>query len=316
MQLIITDSWLARRQPVHFSGRSLVTVTLAFALVVMLLAAGLYRWVVVQGAREGWPVVGSFLRLVVKDEFEQRDRFLRENLDLLARRLGEMQVRMMQLDALGDRVGSLAGIPSSEIKPAGAGSGGPLQQPRPLDLAEVQAQLQALEQHAQVRGDTLTSLETRLFEQKVKSMMVPTQMPVPDAVLGSPFGWRIDPFTGLSAQHTGQDMQAESGAPILAAAGGVVVTQEFHPDYGNMVEIDHGNGLVTRYAHASRVLVKRGDLVRRGQKIAAVGASGRATGTHLHFEVLVNGVAQDPLKFLEAGRHLAQARLPGATGRR
>jgi len=114
------------------------------------------------------------------------------------------------------------------------------------------------------------------------------------------------------------DFQAETGTDILAAAGGIVVTQEKHPAYGNMVEIDHGNDLITRYAHASAVFVKKGDLVKRGQKIAAVGNTGRSTGPHLHFEVLVSGVPQNPQKFLQAGQHLhvaeAGARKPARSG--
>jgi murein DD-endopeptidase MepM/ murein hydrolase activator NlpD len=145
-------------------------------------------------------------------------------------------------------------------------------------------------------------------------MMVPTQAPVQGGHLGSSFGWRIDPFTGRSALHTGLDFQSEPGEPILAAAGGIVVAQEFHPAYGNMVEIDHGNNLVTRYGHASRVWVKKGDLVRRGQKIAEVGTTGRSTGPHLHFEVLVQGVPQDPQKFLAAGRDLPLMRMAKVTG--
>jgi murein DD-endopeptidase MepM/ murein hydrolase activator NlpD len=133
---------------------------------------------------------------------------------------------------------------------------------------------------------------------------VPTEAPVKDASLGSVFGWRIDPFTGHSALHSGLDFPAEVGTPIFAAAGGVVVAQELHPQYGNMLEVDHGNALLTRYAHTSRVLVKKGDLVKRGQKIAEVGNSGRSTGPHLHFEVLLQGVAQDPQKFLNAGSSL------------
>src|SRR6185436_2848523 len=108
--------------------------------------------------------------------------------------------------------------------------------------------------------------------------------------------------------HTGLDFPSEPGTPILAAAGGVVVTQEYHQAYGNMIEIDHGNDLITRYAHTSRVFVKKGDLIKRGQKIAEVGTTGRSTGPHLHFEVLVQNVPQDPQKFLAAGIKLpAQA---------
>jgi murein DD-endopeptidase MepM/ murein hydrolase activator NlpD len=124
--------------------------------------------------------------------------------------------------------------------------------------------------------------------------------------LGSTFGWRIDPFTGRSALHSGLDFPAEPGTPIYAAAGGVVVTQETHPQYGKMIEVDHGNDLITRYAHTSRVLVKKGDLIKRGQKIAEVGNTGRSTGSHLHFEVLVQGVPQDPQKFLNAGNSMGK----------
>ena len=143
-----------------------------------------------------------------------------------------------------------------------------------------------------------------MFDQKIRKLMVPTAQPVPGSVLGSSFGFRIDPINGGSALHTGLDFQAESGTPILAAAGGVVVTQESHAGYGNMVEVDHGNDLITRYAHASATFVKKGDLVKRGQKIAAVGSTGRSTGPHLHFEVLVQGVPQDPQKFLTAGEKI------------
>ena len=143
----------------------------------------------------------------------------------------------------------------------------------------------------------------------MRNMMVPTQRPIADGHLGSDFGWRIDPITGRSALHTGLDFQADSGKAIHAAAGGVVVVQEFHSAYGNMLEIDHGNDLVTRYAHSSVVNVKKGDLVRRGQKIAEVGSTGRSTGAHLHFEVLVRGVPQDPQKFLDAGSALAAQQL-------
>jgi murein DD-endopeptidase MepM/ murein hydrolase activator NlpD len=106
--------------------------------------------------------------------------------------------------------------------------------------------------------------------------------------------------------HTGLDFAADVGTPILAAAGGVVLSAGPHPQYGQLVELDHGNGLVTRYAHTSKMLVRQGDLVKRGQKIAEVGTTGRSTGPHLHFEVLVEGVQQNPAKFL-AGQGKAPA---------
>ncbi len=314
MHLIITDAWLARSRAIHLSGSRLVLSALVLSLALMVVAAGLYHWVFLKGARERWPIVGSLVRLVVQDEFEQRDKFMRENLDVLARQLGEMQAKLTQLESLGERVSGLAGINAAEIK-AKPGRGGALVTGRPLSMDELQATLADLDRLTSQRTDLLTVLESRLFDQKMRNMMIPTQKPVFDGNLGSDFGWRIDPITGRSALHTGLDFQADAGTPILAAAGGVVVVQEYHPAYGNMVEIDHGNELVTRYAHASAVFVKKGDIVRRGQKVAAVGTTGRSTGAHLHFEVLVQGVPQDPQKFLAAGGNLAAQQLAAKTER-
>ncbi len=308
MHLIITDAWLAKSRAVHLSGRRLLLAGMALALLLMLVAAGLYHWVFLKGARENWPVVGALVRFVVRDEFAQRDRFMRENLDMLARQVGEMQAKITQLESLGDRVSGLAGIPPADLR-GKTGQGGPLVSAGPMSVDQLQQTMDQLARLTDQRGDLFTVLESRLFDEKMRSMMVPTQMPVLLGTLGSSFGWRIDPITGSSALHTGLDFQSRTGTPILAAAGGVVVTQEVHPEYGNMVEVDHGNNLITRYAHASQVLVKKGDLVKRGQKIAEVGTSGRSTGAHLHFEVLVQGVPQDPQKFLDAGNALAAQQL-------
>jgi murein DD-endopeptidase MepM/ murein hydrolase activator NlpD len=311
VHLIITDAWLARSRAIYLSGTKLVVAGLALSFGLMLIAAALYHWVFLKGAREGWPVVGALVKLVIKDEFEQRDRFMRENLDVMAKKLGEMQAKMMQLESLGERVSGLAGVNPAELK-SKPGRGGALISGRPLTIEELQATLADLDKLTDQRANLMTVVESRLFEKKIRSMMVPTQPPTPTGILGSAFGWRIDPFTGRSALHTGLDFQAETGTSILAAAGGVVVTAGPNPDYGNMVEIDHGNDLITRYAHASKLLVKKGDLIKRGQKIAEVGTTGRSTGPHLHFEVLVQGVPQDPQKFLNAGRNLPQQQVAAA----
>ena len=120
-------------------------------------------------------------------------------------------------------------------------------------------------------------------------------------LLGFAFGWQIDSLNGRSALHTGLDFSADVETPILAVAGDVVATQEYQSAYGNVLKGDHSNNLVTRYAHASRTIAKKGDLVKRGQKISEVGSIGHSTGPHLHFEVLVDGTYQDPQKFLRTG---------------
>lgn len=304
MQLIITDARFSRVRAIQLSGLRLIAVVLGLSLALILVSATLYHWVFLKGAREGWPVISTVVRFVVRDEVAQQDRFMRENIDVMAKRLGEMQAKILQLESLGERVSGLAGINPADIKSKPGQGGVSIAQHR-LSLDELQAALSDLDQLTNQRTDVMTVIESRLFEQKIKKMMVPTELPVKEVSLGSTFGWRIDPFTGHSALHTGLDFPAEPGTPIFAAAGGVVVAQEFHPQYGKMIEVDHGNDLITRYAHSSRILVKKGDLIKRGQMIAEVGNTGRSTGAHLHFEVLVQGVPQDPQKFLNAGSSLA-----------
>jgi lysostaphin len=170
--------------------------------------------------------------------------------------------------------------------------------PQNLSLGEFSEKLLALARQVESRNDMLSVFEAQLFEQAVKKKMIPTMMPVKAPYNASSFGRRIDPFNGQWAMHEGIDFIAEYGAPIAAAAGGVVIFSGFHPQYGYMIDIDHGNDLVTRYAHTSKILVREGDLVQRGKKIAEVGTTGRSTGPHLHFEVRFRGAAQNPVKFL------------------
>ena len=315
MHIIITDAWLARSQAVHLNGWKLVSAGVLGAIALMFGAIVAYHWIFLEGIRRGWPGFEPVARLVHPDNNGNRDAYLRANLDAMARKLGEMQARMMQIDSLGERVAGLAGMDPAAIKPPVPGAGGALVASRPLSMEELQRALEEIDRGSGSRVDWLTVIESRLFDQKIQQTLVPTEQPVAGVRIGSPFGFRIDPITGGSALHTGLDFPAESGTPIVAAAGGVVIVQEFHPAYGNMIEIDHGNELVTRYAHASAVHVRKGDIVKRGQLIAAVGSTGRSTGPHLHFEVWVSGVPQNPGKFLEAGENLAR-QSPDAKGPR
>ena len=186
MHVIITDAWLAKSRAIYLSGPRLLFAAALAALILMLVAAGLYHWVFLKGAREGWPIVGSLVKLVVKDEAEQRDRFMRENIDVMAKRLGEMQAKMMQLEALGERVSGLAGVNSGEFR-KGPGSGGALIGGHALSMQELQATLNDLDQLTDQRVDLMTVMESRLFDQKIKKLMVPTQEPVAGGSLGSAF---------------------------------------------------------------------------------------------------------------------------------
>jgi hypothetical protein len=306
VHIIITDAWLARSQALHLNGLKLIGASVLASLVLMLGAVATYHWVFLNGVRQGWPGFDSVARLVTQGEVDSKELYMRENLDAMARKLGEMQARMLQIESLGERVAGLAGVNPGEFK-VKPGAGGALIGSRSLSVDELQQAMDQLDLASGSRVDWLTAVETRLFDQKIQRTMVPTEEPVKGGRVGSPFGFRIDPITGRSALHTGLDFPSDVGTPIYAAAGGVVVVQEYHHAYGNMVEVDHGNALITRYAHSSRVFVKKGDIVKRGQKIAEVGSTGRSTGPHLHFEVWVSGVPQDPKRFLAAGDSLAAA---------
>lgn len=304
VHIIITDAWLARSQALHLNGFKLIGASVLASLVLMLGAVAAYHWVFLNGVRQGWPGFDSVARLVTQGDVNSKDIYMRENLDAMARKLGEMQARMLQIESLGERVAGLAGVNPGEFKVT-PGSGGALIGSRSLTVDELDRAMDQLDLASGSRVDWLTAVETRLFDQKIQRAMVPTEEPVKGGRVGSPFGFRIDPITGRSALHIGLDFPADVGTPIYAAAGGVVVVQEYHPAYGNMVEVDHGNELITRYAHSSRVFVNKGDIVKRGQKIAEVGSTGRSTGPHLHFEVWVSGVPQDPQRFLAAGDSMA-----------
>jgi murein DD-endopeptidase MepM/ murein hydrolase activator NlpD len=218
-------------------------------------------------------------------------------------RLGELQAQVLRLDGLGEQLAKSVGLkpqelPSATPKPA-PGRGGPVSSlpARPLNEAEFNDLLHSLTQQIELRSDQYSVLEALLRQDSANRKFLPTSMPIPEGWYSSNFGYRIDPFTGTQTFHEGIDFPAEVGTAVAATASGKVTFADVHPEYGKMIEIDHGNGLTTRYAHASRLLVKVGDFVLRGQDIALVGTTGRSTGPHLHYEVRLNGAPQNPARF-------------------
>jgi murein DD-endopeptidase MepM/ murein hydrolase activator NlpD len=317
MQILITHGTMARTRAVRLNRIQLLGAVFVLGSLLMLVSGAIYHFIFLKAAREGWPVVSPIVGLVVRDDVAQRERFMRENLDAMARKLGQMQAKLVKLEAMGERVSGLAGVKPEEVRTvqrgAAGGQGGlyvpvgPLERPT---LEQLSAAVAAADELADQRTDVFTLIESRLFENRMQKLMIPSSAPVAGPV-GSGFGFRSDPFSGRTALHTGLDFAADTGTPINAAAGGVVRSAEHHPQYGQMIEIDHGNGLVTRYAHGSKLVVKAGDLVKRGQTVALVGSTGRSTGPHLHFEVLVDGVPQDPSRFLSGRGDATMARLAG-----
>jgi lysostaphin len=311
MQIILLHPRFTHAKSVTLTRRHLLFV-LIFFLISVIAGASLLSYIVFRNAADLPSPLRDMVSSASPNDDSKKDKFLKENLALMARKLGEMQAELMRLDALGERVQGLAGVKPTEFNFREApGRGGPAPSmdgtsSRDLTLSEFQGLLDAMASDLEHRSDYMNVVESTLMTDKVQSKMMPTSQPVNVSYNASGFGYRIDPFTGRSAMHEGIDFPAPIGTPIVAAAGGVVTTAEFHPQYGNMLEIDHGNDIITRYAHTSRILVHVGDIVRRGQHVADIGTTGRSTGPHLHFEVRIKGVAQNPSKFLLAGASQAK----------
>jgi murein DD-endopeptidase MepM/ murein hydrolase activator NlpD len=226
-----------------------------------------------------------------------RDQAQRE-VNALAARLGELQAEANRLNALGERLTRTGQLADGEFdfdKPVGVGGVGAT---RDMPPAELRGGLAQLESQFKASGEQLSVLESLLFNRKLDAEATPSRMPIAHSYVTSGFGGRADPFGGGAAFHKGIDFHASMGDPVLAVADGVVSYAGVRSGYGNVVEIDHGNGYVTRYAHNSRLLVRVGDLVRSGQQVAKAGSTGRSTGAHVHFEVWVDGVVVNPRKFL------------------
>jgi murein DD-endopeptidase MepM/ murein hydrolase activator NlpD len=304
MHIIVVSSRLAKARslsitPVHIALGSALLLLLILATASVLLVLSL-RY----AERLGVPQLEALVASAREHESRRTESFVQVNLDAMAVKLGQMQAQLTRLDALGERVSTLAGLKPAEFRfSESPGRGGALSassEPQSLSMNDLSRRVEAVSRQMETRTDQLELLENALFDARAKKRLMPTVRPVEAAWNASSFGWRIDPFSGQQAMHEGMDFIAEVGTPIVAAAGGVVTYAAFHHQYGNMVEIDHGNDFVTRYAHAHRLHVKAGDVVRRGRKIAEVGSTGRSTGPHLHFEVRYKGVAQNPARFLRA----------------
>ena len=245
--------------------------------------------------------------IVLADQREEARRTqekVQGHLNAMAVRLGDLQAQVMRLDGLGERLARIAGLKPQELpsfQPGQVpGSGGPHSPltARDLSVREFTALVDKLARDVENRSDQLGVLEALLVQSSTSRKFLPSLKPIVDGWHSSNFGSRIDPFSGQTGFHEGLDFPAPHGTPIVAAASGKVVYAGWHPQYGKILEIDHGGGLMTRYAHVSQFAAREGDLVVRGQHVASVGSTGRSTGPHLHFEVRLNGVSQDPVRFL------------------
>lgn len=219
-------------------------------------------------------------------------------INAIAARVGELQAQANRLNALGERLTRSGKLNDGEFDFERAPGMGGNETVSDAPAGDLLKDLNALQAQFDASGRQLSVLESMLYNQQLERQSVPSQRPS-NGYITSGFGTRSDPFSGGRAHHMGIDFDANTGDPVRSAAGGVVSYAGIKTGYGNVVEIDHGNGYSTLYGHNSRLLVRVGDLVRSGQEIAKAGSTGRSTGPHVHFEVHQNGRPVNPRPFLE-----------------
>ncbi len=237
-------------------------------------------------------------------EVKSAINYSEENLNALALRLGQLQSQLIRLDALGERLVDVAKLDAEEFgfgQPPAVGGVVNSAEGTSYSVPDFVAELETLSKELKDRSAKLQAVEGTFVHRRLQSEVSPTGRPVKQGWVSSYFGHRADPFTGQRTLHQGIDFAGRRDSEIIAVAAGVVIFSGERYGLGNVVEISHGNGYTTLYAHNNKLLVKLGDKVKKGQTIALMGSTGRSTGHHVHLEILKDGKAVNPLKFVKGG---------------
>jgi len=278
----------------------------ALAAGLLLVAGSIF----VAGLELGRIAAGPIDRAAVARELdEQRQQVnvvrseMQGRVNALASRIGTLNAHLIRLDAMGRRITDLAGLDRGEFDfdqpPPVGGPEGTEPQGGAVLVPDLDAALEAVEAQLVDRQRQLTALESLMSTRSLGERILPGGWPIVGGWISSHFGYRSDPFTGRGAFHAGVDFAAPPGTKVESTGPGVVSFAGFKPGYGNVVEITHPTGYVTRYGHNSRNLVREGETVQKGQAIAMIGSTGRSTGTHVHFEVERDGKKVNPMRYLD-----------------
>jgi murein DD-endopeptidase MepM/ murein hydrolase activator NlpD len=305
MNVVIFGKGLGKPRQLNLSGPLAAAAVLLIAGLVAAIGFGGGHW---YSAKTGSGVSSAELAGLTEELQQARehiDTIRQENedtLDAMAFRIAQMNARMIRLDALGRRLTEMANLEDGEFDfdgpPAMGGPEEPVATGSNVAIPDVVEAMQTLDLQLDNREAQLGVLESVIANQNLKQRVYPQGRPVSSGWISSYFGKRTDPFTGKPANHTGIDFAGKSGADVVAVADGVVTWSSKRYGYGLMVEINHGNGYSTRYAHNSENLVAVGEEVKKGQVVALMGDTGRATGPNLHFEVLRDGRRVNPVNFI------------------
>lgn len=288
----------------------LVWVPVVFLLGAVTATAGLVGWAARGGG--GGHLPAELAQLWTRQIGEQRVELAQakavaeENTRALSQRVAQLQAHVLRIDAAGNRMTEIAGLDPEEFNfsqpPPVGGPERASVEPQRVEGDPVLGALEAFEQKLVDRERQMRVLEDILIAGRMQRELKPSGWPVSNGYMSSVYGWRADPFSGRRAMHEGIDFAAPVGSDVLAVAAGIVNEAAQRDGYGLTVEVNHGNGYVTRYGHNQRLLVKPGQKVEKGQRIATVGSSGRSTGPHVHFEVLLNGYVVNPAQYIRAAQ--------------
>ena len=307
MEIIFISSNRRRRRRTHLGSGA----TLSLIVAVITLCAGTYFLgyrsapVAADIGPELYAAAWKAEVLRQRDEVQNAIGDAEQNLDALALRMGEIQSRVVRLDALGRRLVEMADLDAEEFNfddPPARGGPDLVTEREPFEVPDFLASLEELVRQLEDREPKLAVVEGTLMNRKLHAEVFPTGRPVNKGWISSVFGWRNDPITGKRAFHEGIDFAGRANSEVVAVAAGVVVWSGKRWGFGNTVEVNHGNGYSTLYAHNEKNLVKVGDTVQKGQVLALLGSTGRSNGPHVHFEVRRNGKAVNPIKFVRSKR--------------
>ena len=302
MSVLIITKRLGHVNKLHLNWWQLSVVVIAIAAGAAGLVYGGIRYGITQSQPDN--IAATLQKQVAQqeDDLLGTKRMTEENMNALAVRLGELKAQVIRLNALGQRLVQMAKLDKGEFnfdRPPAQGGPESTERSAPLQVADFVSAQEDLLRQIEHRSLQLSVLETMLMNRNLQDEVYPAGRPVRRGWVSSYFGFRTDPFNGRVAHHDGVDIASAEGADILAVAAGVVTWAGPRYGFGNLVEINHGNGYVTRYAHNEEILVQVGDTVKKGQVLAKMGSTGRSTGPHVHFEVLKSGKLLDPANYLQ-----------------
>jgi murein DD-endopeptidase MepM/ murein hydrolase activator NlpD len=305
MNIILLVKQMQRPVKIHLSRPRAIALFVIVLVLPLALASYLGFYWGSQYARDDVAAVATDPEAAQTASVDTMPRDEQETINALTARLGVLQAQVLRLNALGKRLVDMAGLEKGEFDFSSPPPQGGPEQPaafeeQALPLPTLVNSVDSLDQQLDDRQQQLNVLETVFMNRNLRDEVFPAGRPVSDGWISSYFGYRTDPFTGLRAHHDGVDIAGKLGEPVMAVAAGVVTYAGKRSGYGNLVEINHGNGILTRYGHNSVVKVRVGETVSKGQVVALMGSTGRSTGPHVHFEVWRGGRVVNPLKYLNA----------------